>query len=377
MDPAPRTPGANEQSAVPAAGRDVRVERVFKGPGFAETLYLCIRGGERFIRKQANPDARPFSRLALCREIALLRSLPSYMAAWFPSVLETSLPADWRDPEPAADPLYYDMPWYPTEGGWTPLSRLLLKRGASVEASLRGCLRDIMDTVAGWYARDAVPPAGDYAERTMLAAMRESVAFATVDPVLGEIVNGTIRVNGRPVPDRARVKTLVAGEPEIVAALTPARDRFLHGDFFPENVLYNTRTGAWLLLDPVSVRGVFRGDVVLDLEKMGSWLAGELPALRSGHFSVSAAGGDISFRLRTGEGPLAGLAALELDAWYERHLADGPIAGVLSGEPGWERRRPFITAFYSLCMLPLVDSRQALARYALALESLRAFDESA
>ena len=62
----------------------MKIERTFKGPGFAETLYLGESRGRRVIRKQANPDAHPFSRLALCREIVLLRTLPDVMTDAFP-----------------------------------------------------------------------------------------------------------------------------------------------------------------------------------------------------------------------------------------------------------------------------------------------------
>ena len=67
------------------------VEQIFKGPGFAETLYLGVCNGRRIIRKISNPDACDFSKIALAREIRLLTSLPEILRPSFPEVIRTNL----------------------------------------------------------------------------------------------------------------------------------------------------------------------------------------------------------------------------------------------------------------------------------------------
>ena len=353
----------------------MKIERTFKGPGFAETLYLGETEGRRVLRKQANPDAHPFSRLALCREIVLLRTLPDALTDAFPPVLATSLPADWREPDPPPDPLWYDMPYYPPGEGWATLSTLITTGTAPVEA-VRTCLSEVMTAMAHWYRTTATEPRPDWIETTMLAAMRDSLGWAERDSGLEPFITvRNLRVNGIPAPDRASIDELLTDSAGTRDLLMPHADRALHGDFFPENMLYNTCTGRWLLLDPVSVRGVFHGDVVLDLNKMETWLTGELPALRMGLFDVSLAGRDLTSELHREAGPLSWLGESGLGAWYRGLIAESPTADILSEEHGWERRWLFVTAFYSLCMLPLTETREAFARYALAMSALTDFIE--
>ena len=353
----------------------MKIERTFKGPGFAETLYLGESGGRRVLRKQANPDAHPFSRLALCREITLLRTLPDAMKDAFPPVRATSLPADWHEPDRPPESLWYDMPYYPPEEGWATLSELITAGSLPVEA-VRTCLSEVMAVTAHWYRTSATDPRSDWVEVTMLAAMRDSLDWAGRDPGLESVIHlRDLRVNGISAPGRGAIDELLTDSANTRDLLMPRADRALHGDFFPENMLYNTRSGRWLLLDPVSVRGVFRGDVVLDLNKMAAWLSGELPALRRGMFDVSLAGNDLTFGLHHAAELLTWLGKSGLGSWYRGLLLESPAADILAEEPGWERRWLFVTAFYSLCMLPLVETRQAFARYALAMSALTDFIE--
>ena len=105
---------------------DVHIERVYKGPGFAETLYLDICKGQRIIRKASNPDARDFSRTALVRKIRLLQSLCEELKPFFPEVLSTNLKDQAEDSLDLPDVIYYDMPYYSPDDGWVTFSEVLL-----------------------------------------------------------------------------------------------------------------------------------------------------------------------------------------------------------------------------------------------------------
>ena len=67
----------------------------------------------------------------------------------------------------------------------------------------------------------------------------------------------------------------------------------LHGDCFLENMLISPPTAkpGWpsqlILVDPVSVAGIFQGHPLFDLVKYESYASGELPALRSEKIKVS------------------------------------------------------------------------------------------
>jgi hypothetical protein len=348
-------------------------ERIFKGPGFAETLFLGALGGRRIIRKASNPDALPFSRTALVREIRLLLGLPDELRPLFPEVLGTNLGG--KDEEAADLPpiIHYDMPYYAPEEGWTSLSRFLF--GEAVDGGeARRVLGEILDAAFRYFRIDERTPDPGYAERSMLAAIRESIAFTESDPALGGLAAlAHPVVSGRRVRGAGGLAEYLADTPRLRALLTPSRDRFLHGDFFPENILYNLRTGRWLLLDPVSVRGVHRGDFMLDTVKMGEWLSGELPAFRMGRFTCDIRGDEVAFALHTDEGELAALRRMGLGEWYRERLRSPEYADVFACETGWEARESFVKAFYAFSMVPLADRHQAAARLVRALVMMDEF----
>jgi hypothetical protein len=354
---------------------DFQIERVFKGPGFAETLYLCVCNGQRIIRKVSNPDARAFSRTALVREIRLLLGLPSELKPFFPEVIRTNLGSQAEDSPDLPDIIFYDMPYYPPEDGWVTLSTSLLEGGINMKEAHR-VLGEILDTAFLYFTLDNCEPAGDYAETTMLRAIRESLAFTAKDNDLCGLLNiKNWRISGRSVCNFADIEDYFQDTSRMRSILTPQHNRFLHGDFFPENILYNRKLKRWILLDPVSVRGVHRGDFVLDINKMDDWLSGELPALRMGRFAVDVNQNNVEFAIHTRSGELDNLHQLGLTDWYKERLTDPSYAGVFSREPGWELRYLFVKVFYSTSMLPLADKQQAVARYFLALRTMAEFIE--
>ena len=356
---------------------DFKFERVFKGPGFAETLFLGTSGGRRIIRKASNPDALPFSRTALVREIRLLRGLPDTLRPFFPDLIRTNLEDEPEDSPELPDVIFYDMPYYPPEEGWVTLSDCLLEGSISAEGA-RAVLGEIVDTAFTCFRIDPKTPAEDYAERTMLVSIRESIGWAKRAPAFRPLIDERrLVINGRPVRGALELAEWFGDTGRVREVLTPSRDRFLHGDFFPENILYNRETGRWKLLDPVSVRGVFRGDFVFDLNKMDDWLSGELPALRLGRFTVRISGNTVDFDVHTNVENLRNLNGLGVSEWYRERLKGGAYGDVFAEEPGWEARWLFVKAFYCFCMLPLADSSQAVARYILALRCMDEFLEAA
>ncbi|MCE5252238.1 hypothetical protein LLG96_18710 [bacterium] len=352
---------------------EFRIERIFKGPGFAETLYLGTCAGQRIIRKASNPGALHFSRIALVREIRLLMSLREELKPFFPALLRTNLGDLTEDSPGLPTVIFYDMPYYPPEEGWETMS-VLLCEGALTRKAARRIIGEIIDTAFMYFRLDDCEPQADYAEKTMLRAIRESLTWASNEENFRQLfsLNG-LRLNRRTVRNIPALTEYFEDTPLMRKLLIPARDRFLHGDFFPENILCNTKTGRWILLDPVSVRGVHRGDFMLDLNKMEGWLTGELPALRTGQFTLDITGNSMEFVIGNRSGKLENLHRLGLDGWYADLLREPRYADVFTQEKGWNVRSPFINAFYALCMLPLADKRQAAARYAFGIRCMDEF----
>ncbi len=353
------------------------LERIFKGPGFAETLFLGTCGKQRILRKSSNPDALSFSRTALIREIRLLSSLDGKLKPFFPELIRTNLNDCDEDSPDIPDVIYYDMPYYSPDDGWAALSGLLLDNTISKE-NAKLALGEILDTAFMYFRLDEKEPDSDYVEKTMFRAIRESIAWARSDSYFTRLCAlKDVHIAGRPVKNVNELDEYFQDTSLMRGLLIPFKDRFLHGDFFPENILYNSETGRWILLDPVSVRGVHRGDFILDINKMDDWLSGELPALRFGQFTVSVRGSDAEYSIHSRSGKLENLHRNGLFEWYRERLKKTEYADVFAGESGWELRWKFIKAFYAFCMLPLAERRQAEARYFLALDSMADFIERA
>ncbi len=356
---------------------DFKILRIFKGPGFAETLYLADSEGRRIIRKASNPDAFAFSRTALIREIRLLRYLPSELKPFFPAVIQTNIEDQAENSSDLPDVIYYDMPYYSPDDGWVTLSGCLLD-GTIDTQEARRILGEITDTAFMYFRLVKSKPEPHYAEMTMLRAIRESIAWGSSDTDFRSLFSlKGVRISGKPVMNIHEIKEYFDNTPMMRSILTPYRDRFLHGDFFPENILYNVKTGKWILLDPVSVRGVHRGDFILDLNKIENWLSGELPALRMGQFKVEIDGNNVNIEIYNRSGKLNNLHRLGLSEWFMERLKEPKYADLFSQEPGWELRWIFVKVFYSLCMLPLAEKKQAIARYFLALKTMSDFIEMA
>ena len=352
-----------------------KFERIFKGPGFAETLYLGICNKRRIIRKASNLDAFPFSRTALIREIRLLQLLKEELKPFFPEFIHTNLENQPEDSNDIPDIIYYDMPYYSTEEGWVTLSDFLLEDTTCREIACR-VLGEIIDTAFMYFQLDERKPETDYAENTMLGSIRESVAWAFSDADFNSLFSlKDLRISGKPVRNIPELEAYFQNSSQMRSLLIPCRDRFLHGDFFPENILYNVKSGRWILLDPVSVRGVHRGDFILDLNKMEDWLTGELPALRMGQFTVDIPGNSVDFAIHNHSGKMGNLHRLGLPEWYKERLKEPKYANLFSRETGWRHRWLFVKAFYALCMLPLASKKKAIARYILALKSMDEFIE--
>ncbi len=352
---------------------DFQIERIFKGPGFAETLYLGTCDGRRIIRKASNPDAYDFSRTALVREIRVLENLSDRLAPFFPELIRTNLGDEPEHSPGLPGIIFYDMPYYAPEDGWGTLSQCMLDGSLSF-SDARRALAEIVDLAFEYFRMQERKPEPGYAEATMLRSIRENLAWAEKDPDFGELLAlRNVRLSGRPVRNLPEIFDRFQDSDTMRSMLTPHRDRFLHGDFFPENILYNRRTKRWILIDPVSVRGIQRGDFVLDLNKMDDWLSGELPALRLGLFSWRRDGNDIEFAIHTDAGQFEHLHRLGLSGYYRDLLRDPKFSGMFAEESGWRKRWLFVKAFYCLCMLPLAKKELAIGRYFLALETMDEF----
>jgi len=340
--------------------------------GYWERLLLVRRGGEMRCRKEAKPQDSPWGVRTLLREIRYLDGLPDALQAHFPRLLDTNAPGGGR---PASGLPWYEMPYYGEE--YVTFSDALLGREMD-GAEARACIRRIVEfAFQELFPRRRVNDE-NVSRRTLRPTFTEVLTWAQSDERLGPVARARrLRLNGWEVPNLSEMVGLLDALP--ADAIEPAAVSLLHGDFFPENILVRPGSDGedFILLDPVSVAGIWEGDFVLDLNKMESWISGLLRALREGYYDweIVRAGGsvaEVEFRLREDAAELAALREHGLVDVFERTVESeaGPLA---EADPEWRARWDFISAYYALCMVPNTAWPQPLARYLVACQSLHRF----
>ena len=345
--------------------------------GYWERLLLVRRGGELRCRKEAKKQDSPWGVRTLLREIRYLGALPPALQAHFPRLLDTNA----RGGKPAKSGLpWYEMPYYGRE--YVTFSDLLLSREAEA-ADAQGAVRQISK-----FAFEELFPLGrenaeDISHRTLRPTFTEVLKWAQSDERLGPVARAErLRLNGREVPNLAEMIRTLDGLP--TKRMEPAKVSLLHGDLFPENILVRPGTGGkdFILLDPVSVAGIWEGDFVLDLNKMESWIGGLLRALREGYYDwaivrADRSAAEVKFELRENAPELTALRDYDLVDVLRRTIEEESGGPIIKADADWRSRWDFISAYYALCMVPNTAWPQPLARYLTACEALARFIEGA
>jgi hypothetical protein len=152
-------------------------------------------------------------------------------------------------------------------------------------------------------------------------------AFAELqrDPTLAPLIEAErIVLNGRTCAGPRAAFQQIESATGALAALDSAPSVRLHGDFFLENILWRHVPAdgvqpRLVLIDPVSVAGVFVGPAVFDLVKYESYAKGELLALRSEWLEVEGFepqhAGNYVYRICWDE---PGLERFRTHDWYTR-----------------------------------------------------------
>jgi hypothetical protein len=215
-------------------------------------------------------------------------------------------------------------------------------------------------------------PSGKLSEAFRTAALRplsahvasvveDALASLEADPLLASLIRAeSIRLNGAANAGTRAAFARAAGDDALVIALDREPQRRLHGDLFLENILWRRAEGATprlVLIDPVSVAGVFHGPPLFDLVKYESYATGELPALRSEWVDVGGfdGGGDYRYGVRWQSAELAPFRQLDWHSGFRR---------AFEAKYGAVDRRAYrlIDGYFSLAMAVNTGGTQRRAR---------------
>ena len=336
----------------------IGVERILKEGYWERTSVVRKVDGTAAVRKEIKGDVddRPWARLSLVREIRFLETLPECATKYFPNVLTR-----WGIDE-ASGPVGYEMPLYE---GWSDVGSLVQK-GILESGEGKRLEREVASVLVSKVHAGRVPE-----ER--LSHHVASVMGLVCDALAGRdgfeslVEDERIQIDGQSLTGlRRSIETIAARG--LLDRLDDSPQVLLHGDLILENVLIPLDEGVgvkprFVLIDPVSVAGVFVGHPAFDLAKYESYASGDLFAMRSGALVGKVRSpGSYSFNRREA-GELrrfrsAGLGKGFREQWTERY-----------GEPDPELLH-LLDAYFSLAMAINTSGAQPLTRALVAAKSL-------
>ncbi len=343
----------------PSVGRVVRTLR----DGFWDrTDVIELPGGQRRVRKasKGDPGAGPWGAETLRREIAYLRDIDPAAGECFPQLL-----AAWDDGER----LGYEMAYL---DGTTDVGALAA--AGEVDQPWADALQDRLAGMV--FGRVHVPAEdGEPLSAHVRRSLADVLAGLADDAIAGPLLaSERIELNGEPVLAPAAAVAELDRRGGILAELDrPPRVR-LHGDLFLENVVVpGVPGGGWraepVLLDPVSVAGVWRGHPLFDLVKYESYATGELLALRTERLDASGFDAPGERRYTWGvrwEDPA--IAPFRRIDWSGRFCA----AYEAAFGPPLPAARELLEAYFALVMAACTHGTQRKGRLLRGTEALNA-----
>ena len=292
------------------------VVRILKNGYWDRTEVIELADSSRRVRKRTKgaTGPGPWSIRSLRREIAYLGTLPLTAKQAFPQMLHA-----WDCETEGGPDVGYEMPYFSDhqDAG-------VLARGAKLTQVEIDLFQDHLgDAVIGGLhvADEADEPLSVHLTRVV----HEAFADLRRDPELIALIDADrIRLNGEECWGPRAAFDQIQGRRDALAVLDMQPTVRLHGDFCLENILWLGEPGSGyqprlVLIDPVSVAGVFAGPAVFDLVKYESYAKGELLALRSAWVEVSGfqsgESQNYQYRIRWDD---EGLRGFRMYDWHSR-----------------------------------------------------------
>lgn len=263
---------------------EARIIRILKDGYWDRTEVIAMADGSERVRKSTKGATAPgpWSVRSLRREISYIAGLPEAVRNIFPQILNA-----WdRDVDGSPD-VGYEMPYHP---GYKDAGELA-REGKLDQAEIDLFQEALAEAVIGrlHIPEKTAEPLSEHLTSVVLQAFADLQRDPALAPLVG---SSNITLNGVPALGPREAFEKIRSTSDALRALDVAPTVRLHGDFFLENILWRhaETDGALprlMLIDPVSVAGVFVGPPVFDLVKYESYAKGELPGLRSAWVDIA------------------------------------------------------------------------------------------
>lgn len=304
-----------EHRAASPSPSDATILRVLRDGYWDRTELIRLSDGSMRVRKASKgAQAGPWGQDVLRREMQYLSSLTGPAADYFPRVL-----AAWDDGQTVG----YEMSYIDQtrDAG-------AIVQAAELDQTKSDRFQDTLGTIVFDHLHIPVPDGP-----SLSAHVRETLTYALESllqeaPLAPLIQATTIRVNAHPMSGTRQAVQRIC-DPSGPLSLLDAGPRVrLHGDCFLENILVPNLVSdpQWparlILIDPVSVAGIYQGHPMFDLIKYESYATGELLALRSGLVNVDGfdqpLDGNYTYQIRWDEPALRPFTRID---WHSRFRA--------------------------------------------------------
>ncbi len=273
---------AKQKSCIPCLGKSVQVLR----DGYWDrTEVIQLEDGTLCVRKasKGSETAGPWGVSTLRSEIEYLRSLDENAAKHFPKVLST-----WDDGFNVG---------YEEEYIQDAVVVSDLAQSASVDQVQADIFQERLSQVVYDIIHTPMAPQKHllsehiiHVINAVLIQLRQQREFAPL------IEASTLTINDKQLSGPQTAMASLAQHKTVVRSVNSNPQVKLHGDCFLENILISppSTDPDWprqvILVDPVSVAGMFQGHPLFDLVKYQSYATGELLALRSEKIQVDGFG---------------------------------------------------------------------------------------
>ncbi|SEP14162.1 MobA-like NTP transferase domain-containing protein [Halorientalis persicus] len=323
--------------------------------GYSGTGETTLEKRKNRITKRAHSESKK-----LRDEIDRLRHGHSRFPNHFPEILEVSL----FDEEPS-----YEMPDY-TERGYQPLDEIL--RSGTAPDVLVDLAEDPLRFISEEFGEEADPIPGLYKNTFLPKIQTRYSGIKEATPRFESVAEAErISVDGERIPGLAKVKQVLESDTEFLGRLEPTYMTDFHGDFKPDNILVDKKSGDFLLIDPRgrSEIGTTTHDPIYDLAKFLTSTYGYYTAFKHGDFELS---------VEVGPAVAVKYEIVGKNRGYEK-LTEAVLTQVerINGDDDWKVRVDALTGLLLIANAPVhIDGDQDQMAVVELVRGLELFEQA-
>lgn len=239
-----------------------------KSGTYSNTLTEFRKNGKSFIRKETSLSSKD-----LIKEIEYLLNLPTDIKEYFPEVIKSNV---------SKLPVFYDMPFY----RYTSLRSNLINNILDAEQTLQIIEKIAKFTFHKLYTKNKSNADEDILDRLHFNRIyKRLTTIHKKSKIFNRIVKAdAISVNGEIIPNILVNLSVLTQNKNFRKFMNPNYTSMIHGDFHFDNIIVNSDSSGFILLDP---RGELRSyDWTYDYGKLWSSFNGRYDLIHENLFDI-------------------------------------------------------------------------------------------